>query len=281
MEYIDYYKDSQLLYNHNLDYPPLFRNYGMHAHDIYELYYVISGEGTFTVEGTTYPLTSRSIYLIRSNEAHYTKLNNTTPYERICLHFYPGVLDLLDPEHTLLAPFESHELGENNFYPLDITQQTIVTNAFSDISRYSSEDSYHKRLSIMISLFTILEELNKIFQTEKHQSVDVQKNPRIGAILTYINSHLFEDITADELCDRFFLSRSQLYDTFKKCTHTTLGAYLLTKRMNAAKTMLKNRVPAKEVAYLCGYRDYSAFYRAYKKFFHMSPSAHLSPNNDG
>lgn len=273
MEYIDYYKDSQLLYNHNKDNPPFFHNYGMHAHDIYELHYLISGEGTFTIEGTTYPLTNNSIYLVRPNEAHYTKLNNTAPYERICLHFYPEAITMLDPAQQLLAPFNLHKLGENNYFPLSEAQQIIVNNAFSNISLYATEDTYTKKLSLTISLLSILAELSKLQQEEKHQSKNTQKNSLIGEVLTYINSHLYEEIKIQDLCNQFYISRSHLHSTFKECTHTTIGNYILMKRMNAAKAMLKNNIPAKEIAYILGYHDYSAFYRAYKKHFHVSPNS--------
>ncbi len=272
MDYIDYYKDSQLLYNHNKDNPPFFHDYGMHAHDIYELFYLISGEGTLNIEGTPYPLTDHSVYLIRANEAHYTKLDNTKPFERICLHFYPEVITILDPNKELLVPFELHELGEKNFYPLNKATQDIVENAFQNIAQYSSEDTYLKRLSIIVSLLSVLTELNKLHTKTKHHQPEFKKHPVIGDVLTYINAHLFEEITTEDLCEQFFISRSHLSNLFKECTSSTIWNYILTKRMVAAKTMLQNGISAKEVATICGYQDYSAFYRAYKKHFKTPPA---------
>ena len=272
MDYIDFYRDAQLFFHHSKDMPPFFHNYGMHAHEIYELCYLVSGDGIFTIEGTQYPLQHHSIYLIRSNEAHYTKLTNNEPYERIVLHFYPEILSVLDPNQELLTIFSQHDLGEQNFYPLDSSNQTIIDNIFQNIFLHPSKDSYSKRLSIIISLLSILAELNKIYNKNKNLQPEFEKQPVISDVLTYINEHLFEKITIEELCRHFFISRSHLCTLFKEYTSSTIWNYILIKRLISAKTMIQNGTSAKETASICGYKDYSAFFRAYKKYFHMPPT---------
>ena len=62
----------------------------LHLHNMYELYCFIDGSGTFTVEGTTYPLESGTIILMRPGEAHSVKIDSSKRYERKAVHFDPG-----------------------------------------------------------------------------------------------------------------------------------------------------------------------------------------------
>lgn len=277
MQYIDYYKDSQLLYHHNKDVPPFSHEFGMHAHEIYEIYYLISGDGVISIEGTTYPLLADSIYIIRSNETHYTKLSDKEPYERIILHFYPDTISMLDPKKELLLPFEKRPLGQNNFYPLNAAKQDIIKNSFQTIALQSKTDDYGKRLSVIISLLTILTEIHILYRSATPPAPLPATHPVVSNVLTYINEHLFDSITTDDLCKRFYISRTHLSNLFKTYTSTSIGNYILIKRLVASKAMLQSGLSAKETASLCGYQDYSAFYRAYKKHFGTAPKKDASP----
>ena len=135
VKYIDYYKDSELFFHSNRDYPPFTHSFGMHAHEIYELQYLISGQGSIYIEGMEYPIQPSCIYLIRSNEVHYTRLTGTEPYERIILHFFPNILDSIDPKHLLLVPFDEHLLGNNNFYFLEKHSKLMIENIMDDYDK--------------------------------------------------------------------------------------------------------------------------------------------------
>ncbi len=273
MHYIDYYKDSQLFYHHNKDIPPFSHEFGMHTHEIYEIYYLISGDGVISIEGTSYPLQADSIYIIRSNEAHYTKLSDKEPYERIILHFYPDAITMLDPKKELLLPFENRLLGKQNFYPLDSDKRNIIKNVFHNIALQQKDDDYGKRLSVLISLLTILSEIQNMYRSEEPPAPIPATHPIVSSVLAYINDHLFDSITTDDLCKRFYISRTHLSNLFKTYTSTSIGNYILIKRLVASKAMLQSGLSAKETASLCGYQDYSAFYRAYKKHFGIAPKS--------
>ena len=52
---------------------------------------------------------------------------------------------------------------------------------------------------------------------------------------------------------------------------STIGGYLLTKRLFLAKELIAAGTPITEVCYSCGFQNYSTFSRAYKKSFGESP----------
>jgi AraC-like DNA-binding protein len=105
-----------------------------------------------------------------------------------------------------------------------------------------------------------------------------QPSPTVrGAVLMeirrYIEQHIaLHDLGPDHLCKTFGLSRASLYRLFEPIGGVT--DYIRTRRLRAAFDMLshdRSRTVGK-IAYACGFADISAFSRAFRHQFGMSPS---------
>ena len=93
----------------------------------------------------------------------------------------------------------------------------------------------------------------------------------VTGILLYLNRHMKENITLDQLSERFFLSKHHMNKVFRKATGTTVFDYLLHKRVTLAQQLLIEGSSAQEAAAEAGFGDYSSFYRAYTKILGHSP----------
>ncbi|AYA76441.1 DNA-binding response regulator [Bacillus sp. Y1] len=89
----------------------------------------------------------------------------------------------------------------------------------------------------------------------------------------YLQQHYQEDITLQEIADRFFLSREYISRKFKEDYHTTITDYLTNIRMEKAKKLLGNPyLKIYEVAYGVGYQNEKYFSKVFKKYFGFSPN---------
>ena len=96
-------------------------------------------------------------------------------------------------------------------------------------------------------------------------------NGKILSVLDYISEHLTEDISPDSIADTFYLNKYYLMHLFKEETGYTLGSYITNKRLLLARDLLKSGLPATQVCYDCGFKNYSTFSRAYRKCFQATP----------
>ena len=80
----------------------------------------------------------------------------------------------------------------------------------------------------------------------------------VTRIIWYLNQHLKENITLDQLSERFFISKHHLNKVFRKATGTTVFDYLLHKRITAAQQLLITVYSAQEAASQAGFGDYSS-----------------------
>ena len=71
---------------------------------------------------------------------------------------------------------------------------------------------------------------------------------------------------------RSYLSRYHLMHLFKQATGYTIGNYITEKRLLLARDLLRSGTPVTSVCFDCGFKNYSTFSRAYKKYFESTPS---------
>lgn len=128
---------------------------------------------------------------------------------------------------------------------------------------YRNKEEIHSAAKIMeaCTSYIIYKELitpenNKIFEGAK----------------IYIEEHLHEDISIEELCKKLNIGRTKLYEIFKNELKIGISKYILRRRLNKAKKLLKTTdYPISKIAHSVGFSDYNYFSRVYKKTYGKSP----------
>lgn len=263
MPHIFSYRDSQIYCHHTVDQHPDPEAFSMHAHEWMEVLIFISGKGSYLVEGHTYPLKPYDILLLRAAETHKLQISPEEPYERMAIHFAPDFLAAVDPEGALLRPFLDRPLGHRNHYPAE--SAPALKNAFLDFSFQNVPDV---PTNIMGRLLILLTQICGIFRQADLLSPAQSSRSRL---VDYVNEHLFEDISLTSVSEAFFLSRSQISRLFQQATGSSLWEYVTLKRLLAARAMIQRGESAGKACTVCGFSDYSTFYRAYRSHFGHSP----------
>lgn len=94
----------------------------------------------------------------------------------------------------------------------------------------------------------------------------------IKKAIYYIHNHLHEPFTLDDLCNNVGLNKCYFCTLFKTYTHSTFTQYLNTTRTNLAKKLITDTsLPLTEIAYRCGFNNYSYFCTTFKKVTGHSP----------
>lgn len=234
----------------------------MHAHESYEIYCFSSGDAKYSVEGNFYDLKPGDFLIMRRAEVHSLILHSDMPYERYVVNFYPKDILGDDPE-SLINFIDRHPLGKHNRFPFSMFKHKNWFYYIDQICKVN--DPLEQRIYLTV----LVNELKNAFpDIEKHH----QKTENFSNILAFINNHITEKITLEDICRFSFLSKSQLNRKFKSVTGTTAWEYVTVKRLMLAKELLKKGHRPTSVYLECGFNDYSTFYRAYKTKFSTSPA---------
>ena len=261
------YSDPDFSLSHSLTEAPDPDHFFLHTHPKAELYYFIKGSGVFHIEGSAYKLEPGDFLLMRPTESHYIELDLAQPYERKVLHFNMDILKSLDPEGLLLAPMLDRKAGKQNLYkPYRFRGGNCEHYLHTMMS--ANPDP---RVSIFAGLVPLLHELCCI-QAQLKEEPDTEPDSVEYRILRYLNKNIDKQISLDDICQQYYISKSQLCRIFRNCTGVTVKHYLTVKRLVKAKQLLDAGGQPTHIYSMCGFNDYSSFYRAYRKYYGLSPA---------
>ena len=94
----------------------------------------------------------------------------------------------------------------------------------------------------------------------------------IQEILSYINNHYTQPIRIENLARSFGVSVSYLSHEFVRFTNRSVYDYVLYRRVMLARQQMMGTASLNDIAYQCGFNDYSNFLRSFGKVVGMSPS---------
>lgn len=248
-----------------------------HFHDFHKIILFLSGQASYSIEGKHYTLMPGDLVLIPQGCIHRPEIKDQLPYERMIIYISQAYLERIStPDCDLSECFKSvrkyynfviHLSEEFNGYRFlfDNLEQTIYQKEFgAEILLHS----YFVQLIILVNRIC----LNCIGKDIDDANCD----NKIMAILQYLNVHLSEPILIDNLAQQFYLSKYYMMRRFRDETGYTIHGYLTEKRLQKARILLEHGNSAQDSCNICGFQDYSAFARAFKKHYGISPS-HYSP----
>ncbi len=97
----------------------------------------------------------------------------------------------------------------------------------------------------------------------------------VAKAICYIENHLDQLITLDDLASECAMSKYYFARTFKATTGQTFKTYQNHRRIEKAKKMLRSgKVRVTDACFEVGFNDLSYFNRVFRKFEGMSPSAY-------
>ena len=268
------YKNDMLNIHHSVTQIPDVSRFRLHAHDKYELYFLIEGRGYYTIEGTDYSFRPGMILVMRDGEVHTSHPSPLTTYDRISLNFSKELLPMTSP--ILEEIFCDRPLGKNNLYLLRDDSLDLVSKCMERICQDDDSIPYQTRFVTYLQI--VLLEMLRAKRTGVLGEALLADHPVFGGssaiirkLLCYINQNLTSIQSLDVLEQEFFFSKSYLNRIFKESTGTSLWGYIILKRLLLARTLLQEGKQATVVASECGFGDYSSFYRQFKEHFGFSP----------
>jgi AraC-like DNA-binding protein/mannose-6-phosphate isomerase-like protein (cupin superfamily) len=249
----------------------LFR---LHRHDVMEILVFLEGECEFFCEGKTYSLRRGDVVVIPPYTVHQAIVRNFDSYERIIVSVSEHLMDDFMSSSPSMKENIVYQKSQGS-HVLHLHQKNFqaIISSLQEINHNISKEGKNISFSTNFLFFKVLQD---IFDPTSSMSVLSNKNeldPRFVSILEYIESHLTEhDLSLERVSQYFHLNKFYFSHYFKKNMNLPFYRYVSLKRLSHALTMIKqNQKSIEEIASLCGFSDYSSFYRLFKKEYRLSP----------
>lgn len=257
----------------------LSREVENHYHEFHKLVFFRGGKATYAVEGHLSDLQARDIILVPMGSVHRVESEPGARYDRSILYISSDFLRRSSrPDCDLEECFRLCREKQRHVLRPAPSAAEGLWSTMQALDRSINERDYGAKLLSDSLLCQLLIRLARESMGEGSSLAPSRVvNSKAVDILRYINENLTQDISIESLSDRFFVSKYHMMRSFRAETGFTIHGYIAEKRLLAAREMIAGGKSAAEACFACGYKDYSAFSRAFKKQFGVSPRGGRQP----
>lgn len=248
-------------------------NVDFHEHDFYEIFFFLSGNVSYIIEGRTYQLRPGDILLTDNRDIHRPDVRPGKPYERYVIWIRPLFLSMANSLGAdLTACFTDASAKKYKLIRPDSAVLSHLKGICEKMLQCRDATEFGSNTLLYLYLTEFLVYLNRAyFATPDEIRKDITENEKINEVVRYINDHIADNLTLDRLSEVFFVSKYYLGHRFKEFTGLTLYQFIIKKRLTIARNMLREGVPAMDACMRCGFNDYSNFLKAFKREFGRNP----------
>lgn len=263
-------RDYRIFKYYDTDKDKIYR----HSHDFYELYMLVSGHVKYFIAGSSFYLAPGDFLFINQYQEHFPEvLDFSVPYERMAIHVLPETLKALSTENVdLTAIFSRNEFKVYHYPPAIHGKIQVYVDQLYEL--YNTKDVFGADIrgrGLLALLFVLLNQYMdapSVYSFDRHNK-DIQL---LQITENYIRRHIQDKITVETLGKYLFMNQYYFMHQFKEIAGMTVYQFVQKTRMNVLRELVEEGCPLTAAAQQAGFRDYSNFFRYFKKTYGMNPN---------
>lgn len=225
-----------------------------HWHEFYEIEYVISGTGTYMLNGQSVPMKRGMLFFMTPTDFHSVSAKNA---QIINVMFRERIAV---PAHLL--PFTYH--AAPNIFEIPTEMQDFFLLLLQELVANQKQQAYTASLldCLLLKLATYIPSLKEDSWNSTAQKIHF-----------YIVNHFRSHMSLEDAAQYVNLTPTYVSAVFKKEMGKGLKEYLDELRFAyAEKLLLYSDMSVMQVCWESGFEDYPNFIRRFKRYFGMTPT---------
>lgn len=246
-----------------------------HSHKCFELLLLVDGATSYEFsDGSSIELHGGQFLLIPPHAMH------RGVHDVRCPATLTGIMfDLGTANGWMNTPFTSSDLawiqdqfeqGRMRSQRMSVHLKTLVKSL---PQQYASEDLDNPTYGVLLrlSLCSILLDVAKQVANSKLS----QPTETAQAAIQYMQQHLSEEFSIEQIAEALGCSRAWLFEVFKESTGLSPNDYLQRLRISRAQAMLvESKKTITEIAMDCGFSTSQYFSSVFRKYSGITPSSY-------
>lgn len=266
---LSYYKNSQEDF-HLQKVEHAFEAKKPHTHEYFQIYYVKKGSLTHFVEGKSSVLNHSDMFIVPPRTVHFIDTKNDTVF--YALSFMP---DFLSNSGRLANAFLEQikkdamrpkiGLSANDVFFVE----ALIERMYQEftLSPLGFADNIRASAGVLVTILA-----RKYFENETTPLFFTNNKDYVLHCVEYIKTNYAENITLEEMTKRSMMTKNSFCRIFREIVGCTFKEYLNRCRIKKSAELIKNGEKISAAALLCGYADFSTFYRNFVKIMGIPPS---------
>lgn len=228
-----------------------------HIHDACEIYVNLSGDVSFAVENSFYPIMPGNIIITRPYEYHHCIYHSDKRHKHFWILFNPA------GNEEMFDIFFKRDTGKNNLLiPNPKSTEELVQICEKLNSGTESEVEKY---------FCFFQLLNILNNADSFNAPNNSGNESVISAINFINENLSSSISVKEIANYCNVSLSTLERHFFRIFNISPSEYIKKRRLASSVELLHRGYSITNVASLCGFSDCSGFIATFKKEYNITP----------
>ncbi len=235
-----------------------------HAHDEYLFGVIDGGVHAVWCRGEMHRVPRGSVVTMRPGDIHHGGAGSETGWRQRMLYIPEAGMRVLVKDITGRVPTGTLDFGAAFHARPDLAQRFSVLHQ----ALHASVQRLSRDVALDALLGALLRELAPQLSASEPQS-----DGRIADAVAYLDSHVEEDVSLDELCRITGLRRRQTIEAFRRVTGLPPHAWHLQRKVLLVKHLLRTGLSPAAAAVQAGFADQSHMGRHFRAIVGITPAA--------
>lgn len=222
-------------------------------YDYYVFEYVLKGVGYIETPEEKYSVSEGDFYFLNKLRYHIYYSDPDHPYEKIFVVLKGSFVDFLVENY----------LSNDSVYIKKCNLSGLMMHIINLLNREGPIN--YDKLAI-----SVLEMFQQVFPPPYRNKPSSNRIPEM--VKNYIDAHITEKITLDDISNNLYISKSHIERAFKKEYNQTPIAYWANQRiMQVASMLVTTNYSLSQIAQLLGFSDVKYMSKSFKKIKGKTP----------
>ena len=275
-------KDIEIEGFHSLYYFEFDKNFSHvpEKHDFWEMIYIVEGEVHAITDGLGQTVSQGQVLFNKPNELHAHISNGQVANTMLVISF---------ASKSPAMDFFDHKL-----FTLDKTQKTLLSLFMNEakiaMGEISGEYENKNPIDFSNAPFGSVQLLECYFTefllvlrrshdeairhvTNTESTRELARSAFGSLMVDYLKAHIYENVTLQEMCQKFYMGKTQLCKIFSNYAEKGPIEYFSELKIEEAKRLLReDKLSVSKISDLLSYSSIHAFSRAFKNATGLSPN---------
>lgn len=234
------------------------------------LFYCVDGHGWYQAGNQRYEIGPNEFFILPQNEEHSYGSSHEHPWTIYWVHFGGDSLSQLNKIQAV----------QKHFKPFHIKNHGEIIPLFSKIYKtlelgYSIDNLLFANMCLaqFLTLF--------IYNARHYEPVASDKTDCVDSAILYMQEHINDNISLNELSKQYNYSVSRFSNLFKQKTgYAPIDYFVQMKMQKACQQLDFTHRSVKDIAFSMGFDDPYYFSKRFRTVIGMSPKKYRTMNND-